>query len=50
MVSVVVMVSSVVLEESEMAMERGGVRLVSSRLLVELEEVLAEGMGKGTGN
>lgn len=36
----------VVLEESEMAMDRGGVRLVSSRLATELEGVLAEGNTK----
>lgn len=45
---VAVVVSSVVFEESEIAIEGGGVCLVSSCLLVELEEVLAEGnMGKG---
>lgn len=48
---VAVVVSSVVFEESEIAMEGGGVRLTSSCLLVELEEVLAEGnVGKGAGS
>lgn len=45
---VVVMVSSVVFELSEIAIEGGGVRLASSCLLVELAE---EGnMGKGAGS